>query len=414
MGRKFILVCIAGLSLFACTTTKRLSTQNIQFMYDRQYQNIFPEYRVFNVNDTIADLFVRVNAADLLYVRYTGESTYKANYKLSWRLYSDFDQSLLIDSASIAFSDSLFYDMDVSLVDNLTIPLKEKGKFILIIEFWDLNRKNVVSDFVSINNTQSFSGDNFLFFVSDSVLLFNSFIPPAQVVDILYQKPETFSMKAEYYSQAFELPPPPFVYVPESQVPFKVDSVLDVNFINGRAKVNLSPSGFYYFHPVDDRSQGFILHRYQSGFPFLLQAEDLLGPLRFITSSSEFNELAKANNLKEAIDDFWVKIAGSQNRATELIGTFYNRVQEANVYYTSYKPGWMTDRGMVFIAMGPPHAVYRTNDTETWKYYENRETIATTFRFVKRKLIFSNNDFELERSAHYKNAWYLAVDNWRR
>lgn len=414
MSKRFFLLLLSGLLLFACTTTRRLNIQNIQFVYDRQYQYVFPEYKVFHLNDSISELFVRFNAADLLYIRKQGENSHKAHYRVNWRLYSDFDSSVLIDSASVKFTDSLYFEKDVSLVERIDIRFAKPGNYLLLLEFWDLNRKNVVSEFIPIDRESAYSIENFMFFVSDSILLFNTWIPGGQLVDVIFNKEENFVMQAEHYSQSFALPPPPFVVDVNTKPAFQVDTVLEVRFIKGKAKIDFAPEGFYYFHSQAERKGGFTLHRYQNAFPYVAQAEDLLGPLRYITTSAEFESLSKSADVKRAIDEFWVRIAGNPARAKELISRFYNRVQEANVYYTSYKPGWMTDRGMVYIAMGPPHAVYRSNNVETWKYYESRENMAATFRFERRSLIFSHKDFELIRSMHYKNAWYLAVDNWRR
>jgi len=43
----------------------------------------------------------------------------------------------------------------------------------------------------------------------------------------------------------------------------------------------------------------------------------------------------------------------------------------ANYFFTSYKPGWMTDRGMIYIVLGPPVILHKGDDFEEWIYYNS-------------------------------------------
>ena len=62
---------------------------------------------------------------------------------------------------------------------------------------------------------------------------------------------------------------------------------------------------------------------------------------------------------KVALDDFWIKCGGNIDKARELIRIYYTRVFYSNYYFTSYKEGWRSERGMIYIIYGPPDKVYK-------------------------------------------------------
>ena len=75
--------------------------------------------------------------------------------------------------------------------------------------------------------------------------------------------------------------------------------------------------------------------------------------------------------------DFWKKkdpTPGSERN--EIFEEYYRRVNYANEAFSHYVEGWRTDRGMVFIILGPPNNVDRhpmdfdAKPYEVWQYYD--------------------------------------------
>jgi len=85
----------------------------------------------------------------------------------------------------------------------------------------------------------------------------------------------------------------------------------------------------------------------------------MIEPLIYLTSQDELAELKSAAKPKAALDDFWIKCGGNVDKARELIRIFYTRVLYSNYYFTSYKDGWRSERGMIYIIYGPPDKVYK-------------------------------------------------------
>ena len=145
-------------------------------------------------------------------------------------------------------------------------------------------------------------------------------------------------------------------------------------------------------------------------FPDITSPKTMLPPLKYIANKAEIKKLEDAPNLKQALDMFWLETTGSHDRARKAIQHYYNRVQNANFYFTSYYEGWKTDRGMIYIVYGPPTSMLKDADTEIWNYGEagNMNSIKFTFRRVGS--VYADNDFRLERSALYKSSWLDAIN----
>ena len=113
------------------------------------------------------------------------------------------------------------------------------------------------------------------------------------------------------------------------------------------------------------------------------------------------------------MDNYWLKKCGTAIRGKEVIKMYYNRVQDANMLFTSYLQGWATDRGMIYIIFGKPGVVNKTSTAESWIYGAESNMMALRFDFEKIDNPFTDNDYKLERNISYRSNWYRAVDSWR-
>lgn len=151
-------------------------------------------------------------------------------------------------------------------------------------------------------------------------------------------------------------------------------------------------------------------------YPALTTAAELIEPLRYLTTSQERQRLTDAPAPKRAVDKFWLDIAqGNQTLGKELIRRYYGRVTAANRLFAAHKAGWLTDRGLLYVVLGPPPSVRRSfNGEERWFYPEGSlggGPISYTFR--PRPSTFAPDYYELVRRPEYELLWYAAVEKWR-
>ena len=77
-------------------------------------------------------------------------------------------------------------------------------------------------------------------------------------------------------------------------------------------------------------NQGFTLFNFQEGYPNLINANQLIPPLRYLTTKEEFASLVSSSDSKLAVDQYWLSKASSKERARNLIRIYYSRVEFAN------------------------------------------------------------------------------------
>ena len=170
--------------------------------------------------------------------------------------------------------------------------------------------------------------------------------------------------------------------------------------------------GLYFFQSDSTSTEGISVIVTDPHFPKPREISDLTEPLVYITTRKEYENLQGNPNSKSAFDKFWLSTVGSPEKARVSIRNFYRNVEAANTLFTSYKEGWKTDRGMIYIVMGPPISVTKQESSETWSYQDwGGEPL--DFVFKKIQNIFSNNHYELFRDESYERTWFLAVDQWR-
>jgi GWxTD domain-containing protein len=171
--------------------------------------------------------------------------------------------------------------------------------------------------------------------------------------------------------------------------------------------------GFYHIQADPDQKQGFTLFTGVEDHPEVTQVSQLVEPFRYLVSSKEYTRVTNDGETKQAIEKFWLSWCGNKERARSAIEAYYQRVEEANKYFSSHVEGWKSDRGLVYIVYGKPNKVYRSSTVETWIYGEENNPMSITFNFTKVINPFTANDFRLNREDYYKPTWYRSLEAWR-
>jgi GWxTD domain-containing protein len=115
---------------------------------------------------------------------------------------------------------------------------------------------------------------------------------------------------------------------------------------------------------------------------------------RLIMTSEEnkiFQQLRDEKARHEFIEEFWAKRdPDPETEENEFKNEFYRRIDYANKHFNEGIPGWKTDRGRIYIYMGPPdkfEEFFTHNDPEVrgsilwWIYYDYQLVI----EFVDRR-----------------------------
>jgi GWxTD domain-containing protein len=171
-------------------------------------------------------------------------------------------------------------------------------------------------------------------------------------------------------------------------------------------------AGLYVGRNVDNEIR--MVYRTEGAyFPEYVTIPELVEPLVYITTSAEREQLIRNMEDKKSFDRFWLDLTGSKERAKWIIKNYYRRVTEANEFFTSYKPGWKTDRGMMYVIFGVPDEVIRNGKEEIW-FYNNGlgdEQLLFSFRVIESP--YAERQYILNRRADLSEPWMTAVKYWR-
>ena len=175
-------------------------------------------------------------------------------------------------------------------------------------------------------------------------------------------------------------------------------------------EVSFSDPGLYLVQKDTTAAEGFAF-RVQDDYPRLARVESLADPLIYICTKQEFDKVKAAKGDKKAFDRVILSVTGNAERAKNLMRNYFKRVEWSNYYFTSYKEGWKTDRGMIYILFGLPEEIFKFSDREVWNY--KSPSLKVTFNFVKSGTLFDPDNYVLIREKKFQETWYEKVDLWR-
>jgi GWxTD domain-containing protein len=243
-----------------------------------------------------------------------------------------------------------------------------------------------------------------IFLESNNGPLTNTFIN----ADNNYTISDSTSVIVSYYDDKFPTAAPGF-----SETLGKVAKTMNTDSIwrvNGNATLNFPKPGLYLFQRDTTVANGLAV-RFERDYPRYTLIQNLPGPFIYICTKLEYDRLEAAKGDKRAFDRTVLTITGDTERAKQLIRSYFRRVELANQYFTSYKEGWKTDRGMIYIIFGQPDEVYKFYDREVWNY--DNALYKVSFDFVKSSSVFDPDNYVLIRNEKHKQVWYQVVDLWR-
>ncbi|NQV52264.1 MAG: GWxTD domain-containing protein [Flavobacteriales bacterium] len=397
------------LSISGCKVSQSVSGRNVSFLY----RDLSPELRVEHK-------VINFEKRSIVYLRFPTEKmgrsvhedgSKRLNYNIRYRLFSSYSAPVALDSGN-------FVRKDVSIIPTMivdTIPLDslENRYYLLECTVRDLNSPKAYTMFIDLLRGQRLNEQTVIFSSYDEGMLYHSYVDHPDSLMVTYLDPNV-ALYVKYFDRSFPIASPPFSTITPKPFDFTADRMITLrNAPSGHKVLDVVHAGFYQVTDDASKRTGASLFYFGPHYPEAKTVMDLSLPLRYITTNEEFQQVSQGDNIKRNVDQHWLKLGGSPERAKELIGSFYGRVQYANRYFTSYLEGWKSDRGMCYVVYGPPDIVYRSTATETWLYGEEGRYNSLSLTFTKVVNPFTSNDYRLNRSNSLKTSWYRAVEFWR-
>lgn len=419
-------VLLLAVIAVSCVSTRPVyDPKDLSYLYNPLKTRINPRYSVFNESDNRSLLGVKFFTGDLFFSEANPAGVPMARIYIYVRLYNTTFGRVITDTA--------YYDIDIVKDPNkeeylYKVPLKvQKGmEYVCEVKIYDKLRDFMIQAFVPFNTTSDFNRYNF--YVRGH-LLKNELLKPVvrkdEYFNIIYGRSRPDSVFVSVYPLSEDIPYPPSMVLPERSVPVKPDTVVAIPY-SDTLPLMLPEKGIYFFTVSREIREGLTLFNFGDDFPTMTTPEEMIKPLAYLLPEDELQKIASSEKPKVALDDFWLGCCnGNVEKARELIRIFYTRAVFANYYFTSWKEGWRTDRGMIYIIYGPPDKLYKSSDVETWGY---RKPVVSSgwgarvsvkeeylfFTFKKKDNPFTDNDYSLSRSETVVSYWDKAVQSWRK
>ncbi len=462
LREKVILVfclCIGCITVISCTSTSKFATnKNTDFQYLPGYPHAsvtaFGYYsenkqpQILIITEVIPSSFVSIQEDSSNSKKYSFEIFYnienqKTNNTLTYSESKSFrnrkngrfnNRKRVQYSKNVSLKQPGAYDISVIVKDNnsgksstentkLRIPPTNKK-----LQFTNIllkGEENSWSPITTYNISQSFQALSFESQLvgktaSDSVTIrsrlikFDSDLLPADklsappfAIGSLQQQGIDYTDKKVVFNKQRTIQPTktPFKYKVESG-PLKIG--------NYRCIFEVTSKSNKLIH-----SQAIDFGVRRAGFPYVTKPIHMAKSMYYLMDKDSYNSLLENNDpksLKQAIDDFWLTHINDSKQATQTIKSYFSRVEEANKYFTNYKAGWKTDRGMIYILFGPPIFTATFGRKVRWAYSSDQYDPSTTYWFKETRQesrIFPFSLYILDRSNDLlRENEYLIIKKW--
>ena len=405
----FVIITITSCKVSEKTTIPR----NLQRIYNPASTSLHPEIEVYNISDSNSLIVEKVFSKELLYNKANDENKLLARVLIKYNLYEINNKQKLIDSLTTTFKFDKNTDKSSYICEIPVIAIKGKDYLLEIITI-DQNRNSRQFAFFRVSRSNDFNSQDFLIYDKNNKdYLTSHFIKNRIPFGIKHYKESFDSLNVFYFKKNEFIPEPPHIKDTIQEDFINVDSVF-VCHLDSIKYEKFLKEGVYYFTSDEKPVNGVALYNFGSGFPIVQTPDQLFKPLKYLGNNELIPENDSTGKLtKLAVDNFWLERTNNVNKSRELLKEYYRRVTFANTYFTSFKEGWQTDRGMIYIVLGLPDYLYKAEDEERWIYNPTSIGPGISFSFKYRKSLFSLNHYVLERDKVNTGwDWDEAVKMW--
>lgn len=403
---------------YACSSARESvipSAVDLSGVYNPTSVRLHPAYTIYHSNPGISLLLVKIFPTELLYSGAIEPEQLMGQVKITYYLHdlSDIENPVQTDSGVYTYNIRR-EDSGRRFITQIPFRANEGKIYQLKVIARDQVRNEENESYLYVDKRSEFSGQNFMVIdVNGNIPVFQPYVLGNTMFKIRTTVTKYENLYISYFGGETPLAQPSFSLSREREFFNNPDS-LWVLPLNSESDYQLNYEGIYHFRFDTTVSEGLTLFNFGPSYPQVQYVEELIGPLSYLATNAEYDRIKNTQNLKLALDNFWLDKAGSAERARELIRIYYNRVYYSNFYFTSAKPGWKSDRGMIFIIYGPPQTVTTSNNQEKWVYYKDNYSTKVTFTFDHVPTAYSLNNYILQPSLNFDTYWREAVNTWRK
>jgi GWxTD domain-containing protein len=342
-----------------------------------------------------------------------GVENLKQEFAFVYGLLPNYTSREFIDTGRVKIAQKPIQKKDKLFYASFNFAKRPIITAVLILEIWDLKTRQKIVEDIPLSFTITKIREQYsLYDASGLVPRFNNYLSSKDTIQIRSLRDEVRPLYVKYFKHKFDAASPPMALTNKGvNKTLEVDSIFA---INSQQSLSFSRPGLYFVQADTATYFGLSFYVAERRYPKLSKLVDLIEPLAYITTEEEITQLRSASEAKKEMDKFWLKLmSGNVKTAKYIIREYYRRVKIANERFTSYKEGWKTDMGMIYIVYGNPSRVIRANDAEHWFYTQTASFSEIKFSFARKPNQFAEDYYTLVRFPEYEQVWYPVVELWR-
>ena len=407
----YILLIVVLASLGGCFTLpqnnvasnavqSKSNASDFSAMYNPSSSVINPQLTTAVLSENEADVFFRIRTQEIKNALANPlEKEFGLYVKYYLRRADDFH---IADTVSMRFSFNVSEGEYV--YGHFKLGMKENIRYKLVVDFVNMQynvRKRLLCD---VKNVPGFNDDSYMVKAVSGEVLFSNVVRSGQPVRVLGPHNKE-TVDVEYYAQKPYVPLSPYwsSSLKTTTIP---DSIFRYRFGD---TISFDAPGLYALGSTQKNEKFGIVVTKNLMYPNVTTVADMLEPMKLICTGREYELIDSSSNTKKSVDAFWLGLSKNEKNAKEQIRVFYSRVALSNMLFASSDEGWRTDRGMIYIMLGPPTVVNITPTSEEWSYGSGQQSMVFTFENYSGL----RNDFTLLRSNTYQSIWQQVLATWR-
>jgi GWxTD domain-containing protein len=332
------------------------------------------------------------------------------NFSFSYALLSSYEQEITSTLTNLLSAQDLVADTDRHWMFEKTVEAPEnQATAIALLTILDTRQQDEYVFHIDLKSPFVFDQPDFGYYYSNEIPFDQNYLTKEE--SLLFKTVSKPAIHSYFYPSQFDVPFPPMETRPaEVSKEIKVENQGD--FLANIPK-QLSEEGYYFFQTDTSSKTGLILKTTHDAFPKVKDWEEMVQMVTYISTRKEHETLLLAQDKKKALDEYWINLTRNPEVAKDLIRNYFRMVEFANILFTDFKEGWKTDRGMVYIVMGPPQEVNFFEDREIWSYSGIDDSSKIRFTFARVKTILTPHFYTLNRSRAYQPVWFKNISQWR-
>jgi GWxTD domain-containing protein len=400
--KKIIICSVFAFFVVPAFAQKPIAETNIAYIYDPK-ADFKIQHDFFSIGNEV-DMYLKMNL--------TAAGRLLSQYQISYGFRKSFEDDADPDFRQLDFNTAKIGGERNTHYIHFKYSY-EATKPILLVRIYHTPTQKEYFYFINLTKPRNSQFKDFLVMEANrDYPLFRNYISADDSFRIVKPGSSEAAVRVLNYRTEFGAADPPLVTQSANVLPqMEIDSSFTVM---SEKILRFTADGFYFLQTDSLSNTGYSLVMTDRFYPKAAFVDDVVDPFIYLSSANENESLAKAPDRKQALDAHLLKITRSQDRSRLLVRDYFRNVNGANEYFTSYKRGWKTDKGMIYSVFGSPDEVFVSSGKEEWFYLNRAGIPRLRFSFSQIESIFTEKHHVMQRDRNYAEFWFRTVDSWRR